>query len=134
MKKQPYHDLIVWRVAHEFVLEIYRCTEKFPKQELFGLVSQLRRAAVSIPTNIVEGHGRKSIKEQLNFCFISRGSLRECNYLIELAHDLKYLTFEELEKLQNLSARVGYLLFQYIEGKKRKYSSSSTSYPSTPFL
>ena len=133
MKEQPYHSLIVWRVSHEFVLEIYRCTEKFPKQELFGLVSQLRRAGVSIPTNIVEGHGRKTLKDQLNFCFISRGSLRECNYLIELAHDLKYLTDEDFEKLQNLSARVGYLLFQYIEGKNKNLTqlNSTPSSPST---
>jgi len=118
MKKQPYHELIVWQEAHNFVLMIYRCTEKFPKQEIFGLISQLRRAAVSVTANLVEGHGRRTKNEELHFCIISRGSLRECNYLLELSHDLKYLNDEDFDRLQNLSARVGYLLSKYLESKK----------------
>jgi len=136
-KYQPYHSLVVWRVAHEFVLESYKCTEKFPRQEIFGLVSQFRRAVVSIVTNLVEGHGRRGKKECLFFTSISVGSLRECNYLIELSSDLKFLTPEETEKLQDLSARTGYLLNQYIEGVKKREDKNNDqnhtkSAPSAP--
>jgi len=84
-------DLIAWQKAHEFVLEIYKATENFPKHELFGLVSQFRRAAVSIPANIAEGYKRKSKVEKLRFFNISQGSLEECRYYILLSKDLGYI-------------------------------------------
>jgi four helix bundle protein len=86
-----HRDLIAWKKAIELVLEIYRVTNLFPKHELYGLVSQLRRAAVSVPSNIAEGYGRNSPNELHQFIGISRGSLAEVETQIEIAVRLGYL-------------------------------------------
>ena len=83
--KGCYEDLRVWRLAMDLVLETYRCTASFPKQEAYGLTSQMRRAAVSIPSNIAEGKGRYSRKELLQFLFHARGSLLELRTQITIA-------------------------------------------------
>ncbi len=75
-------DLIVWQKSHQLTLDVYRTTSLFPNSEKFGLVSQMRRAAYSIPSNIVEGHSRKSRKEFLQFLSIAKGSLEELKYSI----------------------------------------------------
>ncbi len=87
---QSFQDLIVWRKAHEFVLLTYRFTDSFPNTEKYGLTSQMRRAAVSIPANIAEGFKKKSPKDKLRFFNISQGSLEECRYYLILAQDLNY--------------------------------------------
>ena len=92
-------ELTIWRESHKLVLEIYKIISKFPKDELFGLISQIKRAAVSIPTNIVEGHSKSSGKDFLRFLFISRGSLEELKYLLLLSKDLGYITNQEYEEL-----------------------------------
>ena len=83
--------LILWKKSHELVLLIYEITKDFPKEELFCLISQIRRAAVSVPSNIVEGKARNSNKEYKRFLLISRGSLEELKYQLLLAKDLKYI-------------------------------------------
>jgi four helix bundle protein len=83
--------LIVWQKAHSFVLWVYTTTRSFPKEERYGLTSQLRRAAVSIAANIAEGFGKQSAPEKGRFLNIAEGSLEECRYYLILAHDLKYL-------------------------------------------
>ena len=83
-------DVAVWKKAHVWVLAIYRFTEVFPRHELFGLTSQLRRAAVSIPANFAEGYKKKSSAEKARFFNIAQGSLEECRYYLILAHDLEY--------------------------------------------
>jgi four helix bundle protein len=86
-----FKSLKMWRKAHELVLEIYRITRSFPADENYGITSQLRRAAVSIPNNIAEGCGRES-KEELNrFIIIASGSASEVEYLIMLSADLSYI-------------------------------------------
>ena len=85
-----YTDLRAWQKAMAFVLDIYRCTRVFPKDELYGLSSQMRRAAVSIPSNIAEGKGRSSHKELLQFLFRARGSLLELNTQLMIARDLGF--------------------------------------------
>ena len=117
-KKKPYHSLIVWREAHQFVLEIYRLTGKFPKHELYGLVSQLRRAAASVATNIVEGYARRTDKDMLRFFDMARASLAECEYLLELSRDLRYLTNEEYNHIEAIRCRVSYLLNKFITAKR----------------
>jgi four helix bundle protein len=92
-------DLIMWQKAHSLVLEAYRATESFPKHELFGLVSQFRRAAVSIPANIAEGYKRKGKAEKLRFFNISQGSLEEVRYFIILSKDLLYINDEQFTSL-----------------------------------
>lgn len=95
----------VWQLSHSFTLEVYKITSIFPKEELYGLTSQIRRAALSIPTNISEGCGRNSDKEFNQFLNIALGSANETEYLLILSRDLKYLDvqlFETLEKNINI--------------------------------
>jgi len=86
-----YRDLIAWQQAMELVLEIYRVTRSFPKEELYGLTNQLRRAAVSVPSNLAEGHGRNSRKEFHHFVGQARGSLLEVETQLEIAQKLGFL-------------------------------------------
>jgi len=87
---RSFEDVEIWKKAHEFVLRVYRITEAFPKHELFGLTSQLRRAAVSIPANFAEGFRKVTKPDKLRFYGISLSSLEECRYYVRLANDLRY--------------------------------------------
>ncbi|MDB9526271.1 four helix bundle protein [Oscillatoria sp. CS-180] len=87
---KSFEDLIVWQKAHQFVLGTYAYTEKFPKTEMYGLVSQLRRAAVSVPANIAEGFKRRTKPDKARLMNIAQGSLEECQYYLILARDLGY--------------------------------------------
>ncbi len=91
-----FRDLVVWQKAHEFVLAVYRLTESFPDREKFGLVHQMRRAAVSIPANIAEGFGKRSPAEKARFLNIAEGSLEECRYYLILTQDLGYGKTDDL--------------------------------------
>lgn len=115
-----YQRLIVWQEAHTLVLLVYKQTKLFPKDELFGLTSQLRRAVVSIPANIVEGYARSSRKEFLQFLFISQGSLAEVEYYLLLSHELGYLTKDAFEELEAKRKPVGNLLHGLIASLFRK--------------
>ncbi len=114
---QTHKDLIVWKDSMQFVKDIYAATAKFPKDEMFGLISQLRRAVVSIPVNISEGAARHSKKEYIQFLYISLGSISEVETLLFIAGDQNYvqpdhflLTIEGLrKKLLNL--------IKYLKGK-----------------
>jgi four helix bundle protein len=90
MAAKRFMDLIVWQKAHAFVLDVYHLTKAFPRDELFGLTSQLRRAATSIPANIAEGFKKTGKADKLRFYNISQGSLEECRYYLLLARDLGY--------------------------------------------
>ena len=105
-KARNFTDLIVWQKAHKFVLSVYRLSENFPKSEIYGLTSQLRRAAVSIPANIAEGFRKRSKPEKAYFLGIAQSSLEECRYYLILANDLKYgdttehsMQLEEVSKM-----------------------------------
>lgn len=86
---KSFQDLILWQKAHQWVLDVYSFTKKFPKEEMFGLTSQLRRAAVSIPANIAEGFKRRSRTEKGRFYNIAQSSMEECRYYLILSRDLK---------------------------------------------
>ncbi len=90
MPAHRFEDVEIWKKSHRFVLEVYRLTENFPKHELYGLTSQLRRAAVSIPANFAEGFGKATKPDKLRFYNIAQGSLEECRYYLILAMDLGY--------------------------------------------
>ena len=107
---QTFRDLDAWKAAHELVLAVYRLTRKFPKDELFGVTSQVRRSATSIPANIAEGFGRQGPKEFLRFIRMANGSLQETKYLLLLSKDLGYLSAEEYSSSAELSDRTGALL------------------------
>jgi four helix bundle protein len=87
---KSFQDLIVWQKAHQFVLGVYRYTEKFPKTEIYGLTSQFRRAAISIPANIAEGFKKKGPADKARFMNIAQGSIEECRYYLILSQDLNY--------------------------------------------
>ncbi|MDP3948547.1 MAG: four helix bundle protein [bacterium] len=89
---KSYRELEVWKRAKGFAVLIYRVTDEFPGEERFGLISQLRRAAVSIASNIAEGFGRKSLKEKIQFLRVSYGSCAEIGTQIEIAHELGYIS------------------------------------------
>lgn len=97
---KDFKDLKVWSKSHELALAIYRITAKFPKEELYGLTSQVRRAAVSIAANIAEGCGRRSDGELSRFLQISRGSASELEYHLLLARDLGFLSMPDSRELQ----------------------------------
>lgn len=96
MTSRTFQDVELWQRAHRWVLAIYHFTEGFPKHELFGLTSQLRRAAVSIPANFAEGFKKLGKADKLRFYNIAQGSLEECRYYLILAEDLNYGETREL--------------------------------------
>jgi four helix bundle protein len=103
---KSFQDLVVWQKSHEFVLSVYRLTTAFPKEEIYGLSSQFRRAAVSIAANIAEGFRKRSRADKARFMNISQGSIEECRYYLILARHLRYgydqrqmLLLEEISKL-----------------------------------
>lgn len=99
MQIKSFQDLNIWKEAHELTLKIYKLTGNFPKAESYGLTSQLQRAAVSIPANIVEGIGRNTTKELLSFTYNARGSLMEVIYYLILCKDLNYIQKPDFEEL-----------------------------------
>src|SRR5580698_6420591 len=107
---QSYRDLVVWKKSMALVLEVYRCTQTFPKTETYGLTSQLRRAAVSIPSNIAEGQARLSTGEFKQFLGNARGSLMEVETQILIARDLSYLENHRSETLLASAREVGRIL------------------------
>ncbi len=105
-----HRDLIAWQKAMELVTEIYRVTCAFPRDELYGLTNQLRRAAVSVPSNIAEGYGRNSPNELHHFLGQARGSLAEVETQVEIAKSLGYLDVEKASELLSRIAEVGRVL------------------------
>lgn len=105
-----FQDLIVWQKAHQFVLEVYRYSDLFPRKEKYSLVSQFRRAAISIPANISEGFKKKSPLDKARYLNIAQGSLEECRYYLILSEDLGY---GDNYQLTNLLDQTGKLLYSY---------------------
>lgn len=110
-----YKELIVWRKAHEMTLDVYSATRQFPREELYGLTSQLRRSAASVGANIAEGSGRRSNNEICRFLQIARGSASEAEYHILLAHDLKLLREEDFRRLSRQADEVQRMLTSLIQ-------------------
>ena len=119
-----YKDLQVWQKAYQLCLEVYKATGEFPKHELYGITSQIRRAAVSIPSNIAEGYGRKTTKEYIQFLYVAYGSICELETQVLLSGDLGYFSRGESQKLQDRIAEVERMLKALINSLERK--------PSTP--
>ena len=105
-----FNDLIVWQKAHQFVLNTYNFTARFPKEETYGLTSQFRRAAISIAANVAEGYAKKGKADKLRYFNISQGSLEECKYFLILARDLN---LNEDPVMDNLPEEVSRLLNSY---------------------
>lgn len=117
-KLQSFRDLQIWQRSMEMTLLIYRLTQSFPREELYGITSQLRRASVSIPANIAEGQGRLNKKEFIQFLGIARGSNCEVQTLLEVAHGLGLGDDKILREAHSLSQEVGKMLFRFIASLK----------------
>jgi len=119
-KRRDYRDLVLWQKAMELAAEVHRTTLKLPRHELFGMVSQVRRAAVSVPSNIAEGSGRRTTREFIAFLHIARGSLSELRTQLILAERILYLSEADLCCAYRLSDEVGRLLNAVIRGLRRR--------------
>jgi len=124
-KIKSFSDLIVWQEGHKLVLLIYKITHTFPKDEIYGLANQLRRAAVSITSNVAEGFCRKSFKEKIQFYYVALGSLSEVKNQILIARDLSYISSNVFDSIDLQTISVGKLLNGLI--------SKSKSFNSTKF-
>ena len=107
---KSFQELDAWRKAHSLALDIYGATRSFPQDERFGLVSQFRRAVVSVPANIAEGFGRRSTKDFVRYLEIASGSLEETRYFLILSRDLEYLESKDYSRLNDKCDEVGRLL------------------------
>ncbi len=112
MKTKSFKDLVVWQKAYKLVLEIYKITKDFPKPETYGLAQQMRRAAVSLPSNIAEGYGRRHRTEYQQFLSIAYGSLLELETQYLLSIDLNYTNKSEI--IENLLKEVGSMLYRML--------------------
>ena len=120
-RAEKFQDLIVWQKAHEFVLGVYKYSEKFPRDEVYCLTSQLRRASISIAANIAEGFKKKGTKDKLRYYNISQGSLAEVEYYLILSKDLEY---GDTSKLDRLILEVSKLLTSYSKAILNKDSNA----------
>jgi four helix bundle protein len=109
-KIESFKDLLIWQKGIELVNNIYKATKNFPKEELYCLTSQIRRAAISIPANIAEGWGRGTTKNYIQFLEISRGSLFELNTLIIISCNQEYLSKETCDEIENKINEIGRML------------------------
>ncbi|PWJ67062.1 MULTISPECIES: four helix bundle protein [unclassified Fibrobacter] len=124
---RDFHSLDIWKKSHELTLDVYRVTETFPKNEIFALTSQVRRAAYSIPMNIAEGCGRKSEAEFCQFLNISSGSASELEYQMLLARDLGYLDSIAFNQLSEKVVTVRKMICSFAS-----YASSLTAPKARP--
>ena len=118
-----FKNIKAWQYADDLAVLVYSKTKSFPKEELYGITSQLRRAVVSIPTNIAEGANREHKKEYLHFLYIAMGSMAETEYLLYLSRRLEYLEDDEYKKLEDLrkeSARTLYGLINSVRKETKK--------------
>lgn len=115
---RDYKKIKAYQLADELCVSIYQSTKDFPKEELYGLLSQIRRAAVSVPANIVEGSSRQTAKDYVHFLYMSRGSLAELQYLISLATRVGYLSFDKSQKLSEQADSAAKTLFGLINSVK----------------
>jgi len=122
VRMRDYKKITAFQLADQFVLETYRLTKRFPSEERFGLVTQVRRAAISVPANIAEGASRQHKRDYLNFLYIARASLVEAEYLLGLGTRLGYLTrqeFEIVDQIRQNAAKTLYGLISVVEREAR---------------
>jgi four helix bundle protein len=124
---RSYKDLVAWQKSMDLVTAVYRASQGFPKEEIFGLVSQIRRAAVSVPSNIAEGHARTSRKEFQYFLSNARGSLAELETQLTIAHQLAYINETGINQLLDRLGEVGRILNGLLTALKRSSKSEIRS-------
>lgn len=124
-KIKTFTDLNVWKEGHILVVELYKITRNFPREETFSLTDQMRRAATSITSNIAEGFGRKSMREKIHFYYLSQGSLAELKNQLLIARDVNYLCPTDFDLLKEKSLAVSRLLGGLIRKSKELNSPKS---------
>jgi four helix bundle protein len=117
---QSFRDLQVWQRAMQLTAAVYRLTKEFPREEQYGLISQIRRCAISVPSNIAEGHGRSGKREFMQFLNIARGSVCELQTQLEIAGMLGFGNPKSIEETQRLSHEVGKMLFAFLDSLKHQ--------------
>lgn len=117
---ETFKDLDVWKLSMQLTKDLYSISGRFPKDEVYGLTSQMRRAGLSVPLNIAEGAGRNSTASYISFLNIANGSLYELMTILELAKDLNYLENEEFDKLNFTSIRIAQMLNRLKTSLKNK--------------
>jgi len=127
VKIKSYVELLVWQKAHELTLEIFRITEKYPRSDMFGIVSQVRRSSSAVAANIAEGFGRGTTKEFLRSLQISRGELEETRYFLHLSKDLGRIKEDEFGRLNGICDSAGRLLNALGTSLRRRMSLSDQS-------
>lgn len=123
--KDTYRDLVAWQRAMVLVTQVYLATESFPRREIYGLTNQLRRAAVSVPSNIVEGKGRRSKKEYLQFLFKARGSLLEVETQLEISNNLGYIAADQYAAIKEQAGSVARVLGGLIDAVERQIADDA---------
>ena len=121
-KIESFHDLNAWKEGHELVIEIYKASRLFPKEEIFGLTSQIRRAAVSITSNIAEGFGRQSYKDKNNFYQMAFGSIIEVRNQLLISRDVGYINDPNFQTLDNQAIKVEKICRGLIKKSREFYS------------
>jgi four helix bundle protein len=117
-----FRDLIIWQKSMQFVTDCYLLCSNFPKEEMYALTSQIKRSAISIPSNIAEGYGRRSDKEFIRFLNISISSLFEIQTQIEIAYNLKYISTEQFTDLLEQSREIERIISSFIQKVKQRES------------
>ncbi|MFC1839881.1 four helix bundle protein [Thermodesulfobacteriota bacterium] len=117
--EKPHKKLDVWKLSMELVNRIYEMTREFPKEEMFGLISQIRRSAVSVPSNISEGAARQTKKELINFLHIAQGYLSELDTQLDISLNLEYINKKERQDIDKLIVRIDKMLSGLIVSKRR---------------
>lgn len=120
LKIKSFTDLIAWKEAHRLSIQVYKITDKFPDKEIFSLISQMRRCAISISSNIAEGFSRQSKKEKIQFFYTAKGSLTELQNQLLLSRDVGYITREEFNQLAEVTVLVDKLIVGLIKSLKQK--------------
>ena len=127
MGLQKYEDLIVWQKAMDLVVEIYRIVKLLPNEEIYALSNQMRRAAVSIPSNIAEGQERSTAKDFINHLYIAKGSKGELETQLLVCARLQYIPLQEMKNAQTLLSEIGKMLNALIQSLTPKISQPSSS-------
>lgn len=113
MLKLGYKNLEIWKLSKDICVYVYEITKNYPKDELYGIISQIRRCAVSIPSNIAEGYAKSSLKEQIKFIEISNGSFYELTTQIEISYELKYISKTDYSNINLQLEKLGKMLYGY---------------------
>lgn len=125
VRVRSFRDLIVWQRTRELAVEVYQLTSQFPRDELYGMTSQLRRASVSVMSNIAEGHGRGTRLQLMQFLSIARGSTFEVQSQLILAEDLGYVDRDSVCRAEGLAAEVGRMLYATLDSLRKRASTEA---------